>query len=85
MAGFTAIRPRPFWYVSLFHEVTVWADGYSEDGEDLVFGLLVRATSEEQERLEVTSRTPSDAERVVVTVARLPQSSVLRVTSTMSD
>ena len=26
VAGFTAIRPRPFWYVSLFHEVTVWAN-----------------------------------------------------------
>ena len=26
VAGLIAIRARPFWYVSLFQEVTVWAN-----------------------------------------------------------
>jgi hypothetical protein len=40
--------------------VVVWSDGYSEVGDDLVFGALVDASPEEQADLDVTNRTPSN-------------------------
>jgi hypothetical protein len=59
----------------------IWADGFQERDEELVFGILVRAGEAEQNALDVTNRTPSDSERVVVTVARVHRSAVKEVLS----
>ena len=63
-------------------EISIWADGYSTQDDDLVFGVLVRATVQEQARLPITGRTPSDPERVVIELARLSRA---MVTSTISS
>ena len=48
-----------------------------------MFGNLVDATPEEQASgfLEITNRTPSNPERVIVTVARIPAHEVASVTT----
>jgi hypothetical protein len=56
--------------------VVVWADGYMEVGDDLVFGALVDATADEQADLDATNRTPSNPLRVAITIARFPRSAV---------
>jgi hypothetical protein len=56
--------------------VEVWADGYSEVEGTLVFSILVDATPDEQQVLEVTGPSPSRPERVIITVARFPMVTV---------
>lgn len=58
-------------------DIEVWADGFSEEAGDFVFSVLVDATTEEQQQLEVTGQTPTRPERVIVTVCRLPARAVI--------
>jgi hypothetical protein len=62
--------------------IVIWADGYSEADDDLVFGALVDAPPEEQAALDVISRTPSNPARVVVALACFPRSAVETIRST---
>lgn len=66
--------PPTRWLVTLADGsvIEIWADGYSEEDGVVVFSVLVDATAEEQQVLEVTGRTPSRPERVIITVARIP-------------
>jgi hypothetical protein len=57
----------------------VWADGYTEVGDDLVFGVLATVTAEQQPGLRIISRTPSDESRVVVELARVPRVEVEQI------
>ena len=63
--------------------MSVWADSYSAEDRDYVFSALVDASLEEQgyPDIEITNRTPSNPERVVVTVARFPRSEVASIAS----
>ena len=73
-----AAGPPTKWLVTLpgGQTVEVWADGVSEEEGFFVFSILVDATVEEQQLLDVTGRTPSNVARVQVTVARFPVSSI---------
>ena len=73
-----AAGPPSKWLLTMTDgsDIEVWADGYSEEAGDFVFSVLVDATAEEQHQLEVTGRTPTRPERVIVTVCRLPASAV---------
>jgi len=77
--------PLELWYVTLKdgEVVSVWADSFSEDDGNYVFGALVDASRDEQEypNIEITNRTPSNPDRVVVTVARFPCSAVASIAS----
>jgi hypothetical protein len=61
--------------------VELWADSYSEEEDAFVLSLLVDASPGEQNDLEVTARTPTRPERVVITVCRFPTVAVRRVLS----
>ena len=66
--------------------VEVWADSVEglagpEDQRDYRFESLVDATPDEQLQLHVSGRTPSNPERVLVTVARFPRECVASVSS----
>ena len=66
--------------------VEVWADGVTglsgaEDSRDYVFGCLMDIDVSEQADWEITARTPSRPERVVVVVARFPRAAVTSVYS----
>jgi hypothetical protein len=80
--------PLPLWHVTLQGGalVSVWADSYSEEDRDYVFSALVDASQDEQgyPDIEITNRTPSNPDRVVVTVARFPRSAVQSI-ATASD
>jgi len=73
-----AAGPPSKWLVTLVNGsvVEVWADGYSEVEGTLVFSILVDATTDEQQVLEVTGPSPSRPERVIITVARFPMVTV---------
>ena len=65
--------------------VRVWADAAEglagpEDDRDYRFMNLMDVSSEDQEHFDIVGRTPSNAERVLVTVAHFPRSAVVRVT-----
>ena len=66
------------WNVRLHsgHTVQVWADGYTEEADSFVFSALVDATETEQANLDITARTPSNPERVIIVIARFPTDSV---------
>lgn len=76
--------PTP-WFIRLTSgaEVVVWADAYSREGPEYVFGSLVDATVEEQESdgIWVTARTPANPERVEIAVARIPTAAVAAISS----
>jgi hypothetical protein len=61
--------------------VTVWSTSWSVVGDDHVFEVIVRADKSEQQSLDVTATTPSDATKVLIAVARFPVSAVSDVTS----
>ena len=66
--------PPTKWLVRLVDAsvVELWADGFSEEGDYVVFSVLADASEEERRDLEITGRTPSRPERVIITVARFP-------------
>lgn len=61
--------------------VEVWADAYSEEDAGYVFVVLADVDPEEQARLFLQGRTPSDPRRVVVAVAVFPTDQVTKVRS----
>lgn len=76
-------EPPARWVVTLNdgYEAEIWAHSVaglsdSEDDRDYVFGVLMDVEPELQEEFEVTERTPADARRVEVAVARFPRASV---------
>ncbi|MGB0113204.1 MAG: hypothetical protein WBP59_08275 [Ilumatobacteraceae bacterium] len=71
------------WRLTLTDDATVelWADSYSEEDGEFVFSLLVDAAPHEQDDLEVTARTPTRPERVIITVCRFPTVAVRRLRS----
>ena len=76
-----AAGPPSRW--SLTHRETgetieVWADSYHEEDGYFVFSVLVDATLDEQTGLDITGRTPSNPERVIATVARIPATTIQR-------
>ena len=78
------VNPLVRWTVTVADgtEIEVWSDGYSEVGDDIVFGALVDASAEEQADLDVTHLTPSNPRRVVISVARFPTAAVATIRST---
>ena len=62
--------------------IQIWADSYGEEDGAYVFGVLANVPQPEQERLDINARTPSDPERVVVTLARIPSELVEMIRST---
>jgi len=57
----------------------VWADGYQEIDGHYTFGILIDAEHDLSDTALVTNRTPSDPERVVVSVARIPVAAVKEI------
>jgi hypothetical protein len=78
----TITMPSP-WTVTLNEgsRLTVWATAYAIEGDEYVFDTLVQAPLSEQERLDVSARTPADSERIMVIVARIPVAIVATVYS----
>jgi len=67
--------------------VDVWADSVEglagpEDQRDYSFGSLMDVALVDQRGFNITARSPTDPDRVVVTVARFPRAYVLAITST---
>ena len=52
-----------------------------EDRRDYVFGNLMSIDPAHQDGFDITARTPTDPDRVVVVVARFPRLSVLGIVS----
>lgn len=78
----TITMPSP-WTVTLNDgsRLTVWATACSIEGDEYVFDTLFQAPLSEQERLDISARTPADPERVMVIVARIPVAIVATVHS----
>lgn len=62
-------------------KLTIWATAFSIERDEYVFDTLFKATSSEQEEIEVSAQTPTDPERVMVTAARIPVAIVATVYS----
>ncbi len=52
--------------------IEIWADSYEEQGGSYVFGVLANVAEDARSRLDISASTPSDPDRVVVTLARIP-------------
>ncbi|MEV5570081.1 hypothetical protein AB0L06_08525 [Spirillospora sp. NPDC052269] len=74
-----ASGPPSRWILTLKSgsEIEIWADGYSDEGDHYLFDALVRASPDEQRQVEVTNRTPRDAQKVLIVVARVPVAEVV--------
>ncbi len=59
--------------------LTIWASAFSKENGVYLFDNLADASDDEQARLEITARTPSNPERVMVLVARIPAAAVHEV------
>ena len=59
--------------------VHVWADGYQELDGHYDFGVLVDLAGEPSDSLVITNRTPSDQDRVVISLARFPTAAVHQI------
>jgi hypothetical protein len=59
--------------------IEIWADSFSEADGRHVFSLLVDATAKEQESLWIEGTTPSNPDRVAITVASIPSSEISAV------
>jgi hypothetical protein len=71
------------WIVTLCDgtNLTLYADGYSVGGGEHIFSVLLTASASIQEGLDIVGRTPSDPERVMVALARIPSTAVTSVRS----
>ena len=80
MEFFTTLEP---WTIVLGTGAIIhaWASSYTETDDDYVFGVLVVASNEEQEHLDVTARSPSDPSRVEIALLRLPVELVASIRS----
>jgi hypothetical protein len=70
--------PPSRWFVTLKSGSTIeiWADSYSEEADHFLFDAYVRASVAEQQHVEVTSRSPANAENVLIVIARVPTAEV---------
>jgi hypothetical protein len=57
----------------------VWADDYQELGDYYDFGIHVDVEGNLGATLVVTSRTPSDPSRVIISLARFPKVAVAKI------
>lgn len=80
--------PPTHWHVTLADgsAVEVWADSVEglsgpDDSRDYLFSNLMDVAPADQHDFDVTGRMPSNANRVVVTVARFPRSSAIEIRS----
>jgi hypothetical protein len=73
------------WIINLHSgaRLAVWADGYSESGDDLVFSVLVDRDADEPaiSAVEVVGTTPSNPRRVEIVIARIPRLAVSDIVS----
>jgi len=71
------------WNVTLADggKVWIWADSYGRENGELVFGVLVDASDKERALLPVGSSNQLAPTRVVLTVAKFPEASVVTVSS----
>ncbi|GAA1846871.1 hypothetical protein [Asanoa iriomotensis] len=76
-----AAAPPSRWVVELHSGeiIELAADGYSRTDGDLLFSILVDATVAEQADVRVIGRTPTDPERVIILVARIPERAVAEI------
>ena len=81
-----AAGPPGHWLVTLADGlvVDVWADSVQglagpEDQRDYRFCNLMDVPPDRQGEFEIVGRTPTNPRRVIVTVARFPRTSVLRI------
>ena len=81
-----AAGPPGHWLVTLADGsvVDVWADSVEgtagpDDHRDYRFCALMDVSPQDQPGFDVVARTPADPNRVVVTVARFPRSSVANI------
>ena len=61
--------------------IRVWADSYQVLDGHYDFGVLVDTGGHPPARSRITARTPGDADRVVMSVARFPTAAVADVKS----
>src|SRR4051812_19769528 len=54
--------------------IRLWADGYQELDGHYDFGVLVDVEWKAPDTLVITNRSPSDPDRVVISLARIPGS-----------
>jgi hypothetical protein len=84
-AGSLVVNLPSRWFILLASgtEVFLWADSYTQQGADYVFGILGDATAEEQEHdnVEIVARARSEPARVEIRVARIPIGAFAAVSS----
>jgi hypothetical protein len=77
------------WWIRLTTggHMAVWADGYSQVGDQHIFTILVELAQSEPGLLfaEIADHTPSDPSRVSIVTARVPVASVESMKSEWSD
>jgi hypothetical protein len=75
------IEPPAWWEMTLVggQILEVWADAYHEAEGWYEFNVLADAAESEQKELEITGRTLNNPQRVIVTVARVPQEIVASI------
>ena len=85
-----AAGPPQHWLVTMADGfvVDVWADSVEglsepEDQRDYLFSNLMDIVPADQRAFDITATTPANPNRVVVTVARFPRSSVRHVTGVL--
>jgi len=61
--------------------VVLWADSFSIEGDTHLFSSLVDASAEEREHLRINARTPTDEDRVVITIATIPSEEIASLRS----
>jgi len=61
--------------------IDLWADSYSIEGDSHVFSMLVDANAEEREHVRINARTPSNEDRVVITIATIPSDDIAELVS----
>jgi hypothetical protein len=77
------ITPPSPWSVTL-HDgsiLTIWSSSYSVAQGEYIFDTLVDASSAEQASIDISARTPSHPERVLMVGARIAEELVLNVAS----
>lgn len=69
------------WHITLTdgNVVRLWADGYETTEDHHEFGMLVDTEGAVAVPVRVTNRTPSDPNRVVVSVGRFPIAAVAKI------
>lgn len=69
------------WRVSLRSGLTLdlWADSYSEEGGEFLFGVLADVPMDEQREVRICDRSPDSQQRVVVVLAAIKSDEVAEI------